>query len=592
MIDILKEYNKTGWLLDKTTQSLSSLPYDFDEVKIKANQYVTANNFNDYLHKLYYNLLYIYRACNVASFSVFDSFYYNIASYNNTTYTSCIVNKDKPYAQYQNSSYNLANSFAGVLLPYNKEKNNCYLFFVTDKTISSVKTNYSYTPLINSSDKVDPLSGDIKYKEITDLKTDYYENLYVVDRGYNIIYQYGIANFISQENIYKEQLFVKNAIGGLGTQQENSKFNGIKNLAIGNNLVVAQDVKNQSFKLFDKNLNWINTSIFSKVFFKVGEFTDIVLDKDDNLYCCVGKLIYKFIFNNNRYDFENFYDISPYCTLDENIIHIYKIPSQEDLFYILTNKSVKKVWNTTLNYVVGEIKADSPLKYKWLGVSKYNEELDIVALYGHSSVNGENLSINLDKTYYNSLLNNFTFEVYSQDEVYVESEEYVQSWTIMKNLNKMYTNCLLLLQNIKYKFFEKEGIEYPVIDKKIYNTGFLSFVNSLTLNDDLNIGTNEIFQSEVINRCIKQIYDLQVIILLYIVKNQNNKIYYSPDPSKNEPSVKKYTYYVDESLTLSPNPIKLNIFGELAPGGGLLTSLGGAPFTGIEGILVQEGVNI
>ena len=232
------------------------------------------------------------------------------------------------------------------------------------------------------------------------------------------------------------------------------------------------------------------------------------------------------------------------------------------------------------------------MSFKWLSVAPYSDELDIVALYGYSNQGGENLSINLDKTYYNSLLNTFNFNVYSQDEINVNSEEYVQSWVIVKNLQKALTNCLLLLQNIKFRFFEKEGNQYPIIDKKVYNSSFFSFVNSLTLNNDFSIGVNEIFQSEVINRCLKQIYDLQIIILIYIINNQDNRVYYSPDPSFNDPSVKKYVYYVDDSLILSPNPIKLNIFSELGPGAGLLTSLGGAPYTGIQGIVVQEGVNI
>lgn len=592
MIDIKEEFNKTEMLLDKTTQALTAFPFDFDNIKIKSNDYVTEKIFNDAIKKLHYNFLYLYRGCNVSNFEVFDSYHYSLSSIANSPFYTQVYND---YSLVNTKSSLITATSASVLLPYSDKRKSNYLFLSEPGYITCLETGKDVFRIVFKTDNVDPLSGDIKFKNISDIKSDYYDNFYVVDKAYNSIYQYNVNNFVSDEYIYREKLFLKNLIGGLGGVNDNNKFNGIKNIAVGENILVAQDVNNRCFKIFDKNLNWLNTSVFDVIFQKEQSFEGILLDKNNNLYCGKGTKIYKFKFlpDLNVYEFLDVYDLINYFEGNEFIRTFNLVPSNENIFYIQTNLSIKKVWFTSINYAIGQftLNNNSNRDIKWMSVAKFDNDRDILTFYSLKN-NLENFSFNLDKTYFNSLLNVEQINIYELNDLLIHKDEYVQSWVLLSKLSKLYYNIFILLQNIKYKYSEIPGLSYPIIEKKIYNRRFLGYLNSLDYEKNFDIGINEIFQSEVLNRTIKEIYIFQLTILLYIINNSSEKKYLSPDPFINNPNSKRYIYYVDDSLLLIPNPITLNIFEELSPGAGILASLGGAPIASDDSISIVEGVNL
>ena len=98
--------------------------------------------------------------------------------------------------------------------------------------------------------------------------------------------------------------------------------------------------------------------------------------------------------------------------------------------------------------------------FKWLTVAPYNEELDILGLYCYG-YDAENFSVYLDDIYYESLLNNDTFEIFSLEDCKIDKEEYVQSFVIRKNLEKIYYNTLMLNPCLfaRFRFKGKEKFE-------------------------------------------------------------------------------------------------------------------------------------
>jgi hypothetical protein len=287
------------------------------------------------------------------------------------------------------------------------------------------------------------------------------------------------------------------------------------------------------------------------------------------------------------------YQLNNFFSDSEYIKSMHVVPSNSDMFYLHTNVSIKKIWFTNVNFVIGQFNYNGATNrnIKWMSVSKFDDERDTLALYTLAD-EMENLSFNLDKTYYNTLLNVENIDIYEQDDLLIHKEEYVQSWTILSKLSKLYYNIFILLTNIKYKYSEMPGLSYPVIDKKIYNRGFLGYLNSTDYEKNFDIGVNEIFQCEVFNRVLKEIYTFQLTLMLYVVNNFTQKTYLSPDPFIDNLTSKRFVYYVDDSLLLTPNPITLNIFEELSPGAGVLASLGGAPIGSDASISIVEGVNI
>jgi hypothetical protein len=591
MINILQEFKETGLEFDKTTQTLTALPFDIqDKSYFNINSYVTDSSFNEVLSKLHYNVMYLYRGCNIGSFSVFDTYLYTVSSSKSQT---PYINIQNNYQSTTISQPSLSSSYLGVLLPYDAEKEGNYIFFSNGSSITCIFSNEFNNRLVFTTGNVDPLSGDIQFNNIVDIKTDYTDSLYVFDSTFNNLYQYRIDNFLSNENIYREKIFIKNLIGGSGGVNQNNKFNQVKNIAVNKDFVVVQDYGIKGFKLFDKNLNWLGTYVFRKIFEEHVNFPGMAIT-DDNMLV-VGKETTLLSFNVTKEGilFKDGASVQQFFNNAENIQGLHVSPSNKNIIYINSGKSIKKAWLTNLGYILGEFNYNgaSNVNLKWVAIAPYNTDSDAVVLYSLIS-NKEQFSVNVDSVKINSILNEFEFMIYSLHDIKVKKEEYIQDWTILKSLQKVYYNTLLLLQNIKFKFLEKETENYPIIYKKIYNENFLGYSDNLDFNDNFNIGVNEIFQSDVLNRCVRSILELQKTILIFIINNKSDKTYLSPSPQQGDTGISQYIYFADDSIILSPNPSDLNIFESLDPAGGILTSLGGAPYNGIAGISVTEGVSI
>lgn len=588
MIDLDKEFLDNGFIFDKTTQSLSAIPFDYNSCRLKINDYVTHEIFNRSVEKLYKNFLYLYRGCKIANFKLFKTYNLTVSSINSAPYFLPVINNyNSTISRYRF----LSGSTCGALLPYNEERRGNILFFADKKFITCALLSKGDVEFKFNLSIVEPPSGDIKFENIVDIKYDNKNFLFVADSKYKNIYKYDIKNFLLNENVYQDTLFLADVLGGEGNVRDNNKFKEIKNIAVNDTMIVVQDYGNKSFKLFDKNFNWISTTTFTKIFNEVIYFECIKLKNDGTMLCGIGKFLYEFKLDRNTFIFTGKYSLANYFSIDETILKIEDMSVEPKMFYLITNKAVKKVWINSLDYIVGKFELPEPnMNVKWLAANSFDNSTDSVVLYATSG-NRESFTYSYDDVSYDTLLNNNIINVYSMDACMIDKQEYVQSFTILKSLEKIYINTIGLLQNIKYKFFEDNTVPYPIINKKDYNKSFLGFVEPIVFEDDFNIGLNEIFQAEVINRCIEKIVQLQQTILLFFINNESSREYLSPNPGRNIAGIKTFTYFSDESINLNPSPVKLQIFEELSPGPGILTSLGGAPYTGLGGINISEGVN-
>lgn len=63
-----------GYVLDRGFDDVLTLPFDFNDIKIKPNEIVTHDTFNSCLYKLYNNFLYLNSRCKMASSSIPSKF--------------------------------------------------------------------------------------------------------------------------------------------------------------------------------------------------------------------------------------------------------------------------------------------------------------------------------------------------------------------------------------------------------------------------------------------------------------------------------------------------------------------------------------
>lgn len=602
MVNVLTELQKYNFEFDKTTNDSNSLPYDIESVRVKSNSFVTANNLNTSLKKLFFNFLFLYKNCTIGDYRVLDTRDYTLSA------TNLPGSGGIKAIQYTDSflpanSDHVKNSNSAILLTNNKIKDLRYLLISTPTKFSGYLLKRDTAEYIFEATLVDTISGSITFKNITDIKSYDNDYLFLVDSGYNNIVKYDISFLKTGENIYRNRPLLQKITGGTGLLEDRNKFTSLKKIAINNNIVVAYDEGGKCFKIFDTNLTWLNTIIISKFFdFTVDSFTDIVLLDNNDLVCSDSSNLYYFTFQNNSFTLSKSHKLLQYFIDTEKIIGLNLCYSKKNILYVTTNKSVKKMWVSQLDSLIGEyyipdlenksVETLSAINVRWQTNSKYDENSDSVVLFGLSGYGGEFQYFNLykDKFSLNSILNDINLNVYEENEVILNDSEYVQSWVLMKSFKKIMYNNFILAKNIVYRFVEKENITYDKIIDKAYNNSIVNFSNDFKFDDNFNIGVNEIFQAEVVNRVIDNILNFQKILLRFVINNKNRTTYLSPNPFRGDESLKSYYYFADESLLLTPMPAVLQVFDELAPGAGIQTSLGGAPYSSLEDISITDGV--
>jgi hypothetical protein len=394
---------------------------------------------------------------------------------------------------------------------------------------------------------------------------------------------------IDGEVIYRKLPFLKNVIGGLGPPEENTKFNNINNIAINENFVIVEDSVNKCFKVLDSQLNWLNT-VSLKVFFdSIGSLDTLIIDDFNTVVGIKHQTLYKFKLDTfNSLVLEEVVDISSYIKGDEIVLSANFSQQNKLVFYVFTNRAIKKVWSTNPRGCIGEYESEEEIE--WGSSFFLDGGRDSLIIKTKASDSSSCFLFGYeDMLEINSLLTNKDFEIFNYDEIKVDSNEYTSNWSYQKAFKKLYFNISALLREIKFRLVENDDSIKVIVDR-IYNQVFLNYQNNFTDPLNLNVGINEIFQAEVINRLFDEILTLQLTILLYVINNSTTKKYFSPAPERTDKRAISYTYYGDQSININPNPAKLNPFENLIPLDGITISLGGAPFIGETGISVIEGI--
>ena len=589
MNSVLQEFNKTSMLFDKTTKDATVLPYELEEVRVKTNTFLSVHSLNTILKKLYFNFLFLYKNSTIGDFRVFETQDFSISAFSHYPY----VKEVKFTESFLDTNSSLfLNSSGAVLVTDNKLKDFRYLITYSDNKLVGLQLKRDSVEFVFNTTLIDTVSGSINFLEISDIKCYDNKNLFVVDSAYNIIVKYDISTFISNENIYQRKPIVKKVVGGVGTLEDRNKFASIRKITSNNNLLVAYDEGNKCFKIFDTNLNWLNTIVISKFFTGVvDKIIDIILLENNDIICCDINNLYYFIYDNNSYTLSKTYNKEKFFRSGEYITKLNLCFFNKNIVYVVTNKSIKKLWVTQLDDFIGEYYIEeNNSNIVWMCNSRYSDNEDSIVLYSKKNNNKQLFNVYKDSLFLNSLLNNLDFEIYNEQDIILNQEEYIQSWVLVKAFKKIQYNNFIVGKEVKFKFLEDKNKEYDSIIDKIYNNSIVNFSNDFDFDDNFNIGINEIFQAEVINRIIANTINFQKILLRFVINNKSEKIFLSPNPFRGDDALKSYYYFVDESLLLDPNPVILQVFEELSPGPGLSTSLGGAPYSSLDDISIVEGV--
>lgn len=540
------EFAKAGLTYDRMVTDNFALPYSYEDVKVQPNELAVAKTFNLKISRLYDNLIYLYGLCKVADFNI-PSIYHgwigyafgdieNLAFYP-SDFSTQFANSVLSSALYKSTQ---AVSFYSTIAPTTNNlifstKDNIYLYSIGDGDFS--------INLVIEQTTVDPLSGTLCFSSIGGITTKEDDILYVSDTIFNNIYSYKLKDVIGDDNIKSQKLFLLTSIGGTGTSKDKIKFSKIGKILFAKNSLIVEDTDNKCFKVYDKDLNWINTSVNTTLFDTASTITCMSFSElESKLYVCDNKSLYILDVNSDYSILSSTsYNLSDIVTNDDSIVDIKFANYDKNVFYILTKKLLIKKWITKPVKNIGIFTTDGGVfggdYFKWLTVTKTpNNKTDILLAnllspvpqtigddtYNYIGVFEDGLNIiSLFKT-------DVELNYYSKNAILINPNEYNSSWIYNKSIKKMLYNLSLFVNNVGYRFFSGENrFNTPVYLYRGYND-FFRYNNVLNTNNFSNIFINENFQSETINRCFSQIHAYQQLVLQRIISNEPVEVDLSP----------------------------------------------------------------
>jgi hypothetical protein len=604
MNSIANEFTKYGLAFDRSVNDVFSLPFTYDQIELQPNELAVANTLNIKLEKLYFNLLYLYKLCNVAGYSIPKTYsgWYGLTG-TDTMRTSAFEFKlFSPAVPLINavSFVSGGNQYASIndsvlALSYIAPSFDCPVLITaspTTLTIIPFSSQYTNTTIINGSPfvvtqrNIDPLSGSLEFNNITGLAIDAKEDiLFVADQNLNNIYTYDITDTIFNRT---RKFYLTNYIGGKGSSVDRTKFNSLNKIAYTGELLFAEDTGNKCIKVYDKNLNWLNTTVLKTLFESSGKFNAMSYNTRDNqLFACNDKSLYVMNITSDYTVLSAVsYDFSNIVLGSDRIVDLKFANYDSRIFYILTaNNAIIKKWTTKPNSTIG-ISYQSGVS-KWLTVVP-NLSTDQILWYANSPLLSRGrILLYEDGLNLLSLQRDEDFFIYTLEDICINKDEYNQAWVYNKAFKKLLYNIILLNSNTGYRFFEGQtttGLTTYV--SKQYNTFFLTDT-VLDVNTFANVCVNENFQGAVINRSLRKIYDYQSQILYSIINQENINTNLLPKTVTSNNVMFDFTvYYQGDGVTLKPSVFKAysNTDGFVNSSGVSISNL--APYTSGSGIII------
>lgn len=609
MNTIINEFNNAGLIFDRTVNDSFELPFSYEQIEIQPNDLAIASTINQKLEKIYINFLYLYKLCNVANYQIPKDYTgwvgctgtntspastFKVTKFSNTFPISSAVSflsAGNKFSKINDSR--LAVSFSSKLF------NSPVLVTANNNTLTLVAFFYDYTvrdlqgePFVLSQSAIDPLSGSLTFSNITGLAIDPEEEIiFVVDQNLSNVYAYDITDTISSDVIRSKKIFLSDFIGGKGTAFDRTKFNLPNTIAYTGEVLFVEDSGNKCIKAYDRNLNWLNTTILKNLFSEIQRFNVMAYNKVNNqLYACTDKNLYVL---NITSDYQILsgatYNYSNLVLGTDRIVDLKFSNYDSRIFYILTQQSLIKKWTTKLNATIG-IYPNNNLRsntFRWL-TNVSNVSADTLLLYNTSTnLSSCNIALFEDSLDLVSLLKDTDFTIYAKEDIFINKDEYNQAWVYSKSFKKVLYNILRLTSNIGYRFFESKTVSnIDTYFTRQYNTFFISDT-AVDVNTFANVCVNENFQAATLNRNFKKIYDYQYQILTSVVNQENIRRNLLPRAVRGNNRMFDYTiYYQGTGISINPNGFKMysNTDGFVGPGDLTISSL--APYSSGGGIII------
>jgi hypothetical protein len=535
------------YTLDRYLGDTLSLPYSFDEVKIKTNDLCTADVFNASLYKLYYNFLYINAQTKVASNDFPQNYKGYIAS--NAASTSAGVvwytpsnSSDAPQAELVNTNGTILSGLVDGAFAKSLGVSNSYVGFVANSaTLIAVESNYGDgIASVRLNTKYIEDATALTFSNIKSLAINTAGNLFVCDD--NHIHKFDVdAVLTDNPAVSSVGRFLINTIGGPGiTIHDKSKFGNPVSIRVGSrdNLYIL-DRKHQGYKIYDRDLNWISTSLKSTDFASTtGSVVDMDIDKSlDHVYVLDNTgIIFQYDSNN---DLVQKHVLSDVLETGEVYAKLRFSRVDNNILYVITNKSIFKKFKAKIAKSIGAFRlSDKNITGERLTFIDTLQHPSL-PLYDFVFVGGERSFAGVDSdigkilkfdervSYQTIVYDTYKAGTYALSSINIVGDEHVTSWVINKAIHKLLYNHLLFKDNLHSRYSGK----YDFIGRIQYNgTRYIKDIDpnmfNYTVTLDNSVSLNEPVFAETVNRPLKALYDTQTKLVDMCRETYINKFPY------------------------------------------------------------------
>ncbi len=549
-----------------------SLPNNLDEIIIPPNEIVTNRVFTAHLKRLYENTLYLYSQLNIASNDIPNGYLYWIGisaaealSANEQKWNpSDTITTNYPYGDLGFPGIDSSKKCITVKTTDNQD----YISFaISDTTFSviSSRADKTKTAAVLATSAID-LNSDKIYSKIQDIAISNNRYVYISDSGNNSIYKYDISGYTTSDVTITNQKFLVDVMGYEGDSKNKSAFNGPTVIEANANRLYVYDSGNKCIKVYTSDLSWVNTFILNADItikdIAYNEYHDAVFAIAEKTNFDYTLLVFDRDIKNllNEYDLDEKYEE----IIDGEVKKIsanrkgrvlYTLDSREELrgirfssqdsniFYIFSNYNIYKKFLTKPQSTIGKwsiTKAGISWGYIWNFIDvNYNDLFvtwNTISASDRENINIIDMSIiprddNFDDifvpikagspeafkilycneyTLYDTALMTSEIDVYNTTRFGTFDDEYVNAFTINKEIYKQIFNVLALRNLLKGRFtgsYNKAGnLIYEQYD---YITDEEIAEISINSVENFYVHENEHVSSEVLNRSLRKLYSIQ-----------------------------------------------------------------------------------
>ena len=528
-----------------------TLPFTFQDIKIKSNEVVKADNVNASFTKLYHNFLYINSQTKIADNNFPKNYKGFIAStrtagredlgwYPSLSGNSNIKEELDSKAATETM---LSGAVAGDFTFPDYAPDEYFGVIALSSSIIGVKSNADDTTLTIELDETNlEDTADMVFQDIKAVKFNANNKLYIVDD--TLIHKLDIDPVLtSNRAISSLGRFLVKTIGGKSNDiYDKERFNVPVDIAVGNNgLIYVLDQGDQGFKQYDTNLNWIQTVACKNIFTtELSGSSAVAIDIDrttDYVYILSNTGIIleytdKFIFNKAV-------KINDPIAATESFKNISFSNKTSTVVYLQSTHSVYKKYVSKLDNSIGAFRmSDNNISnetFTFCSIPRVSDTTyDYVFVGGDSTHDGIDTTVSKvykfdeEISYKTLVIDSYKNNLLPLSSIIVSPNEYVTDLTFNKAINKFMVNQLRMRDSFKCKFVAEydsigrvqlTGIDY--LTETDYN------LNSFEMSQDFYIGLNEPVFAANINRCLEKIYDFQSNLLTMCKETISNKFPYS-----------------------------------------------------------------